>query len=253
MFCGMDHVLRPPAVVTEFIHHDFVGRKVGETFRCEEQRALGQLVAVGAVGKVADRTHGEDELLAGVALHEPPEEGRALRDRQPVARELRSRPLEAVRDRLAGGVEPERPGRAQGDDDLVAAFPEGRCFREHGVRVLKERLRRFPREGRVVPEGAVSPVTGSHLHDLVGRERHAGSEPRDGIADGHGIVQRPERVAQHIEPRRGEPSADFIGKTAAHDGDPVVVGDGHRRRVQGDGGLEFHGNKNTYFLRIFAC
>ena len=67
---------------------------------------------MGAVGQVPDRTHGEEELLLRVPADEPPEEDGRLLDRQPVARELRSRPLEAVRDRLAGSVEPERPGRA---------------------------------------------------------------------------------------------------------------------------------------------
>ena len=252
----MDHILRPPAVVAELVHHHLVGGEVGESVRSQKQSALGQLVPVGAVGEVPDRAHGEDELLVRVPADEPLQDGGRLLDRQPVARELRPRPFEAVRDGLAGGGGgrgvgpahiPEGPGGPQGDDDLVASLPEGRCFRERGVRVRQERLRRLPRERRVVPERAVAPVAGSHLDDVVGRERHAGGEPRGGIADGHGIEQRPERVAQHIEPRRGQPSADFIGKTAAHDGNPVVVRNGHRRRVQGDGSLEFHRNKITHF------
>ena len=211
------------------------------------------MVTVGAVGQVADRADGKDELLLRVPADEALQDGRRLLDGQPVARELRPRLLEAIRDGLAGLVEPEGPGGAEGDNDLVAGLPEGRCIREHGVRVLQELLRRFARERRVVPERAEPPIAGSHLYDLVRGERHAGSEPRGGVADGNGIVQRPERVAKHVEPRRGEPSADFIGKTAAHDGDLVVIRNGHRRRVQRDGSLEFHGNKNTYFLRIFAC
>ena len=253
MFCGMDHVLRPPAVVAEFVHHDFIGREVGEAFRSEEQRALGELVAMGAVGKVADRAYGENELLAGMAVHKSPEEGRALRHRQPIVRELRPRSLEAVRDRLAGRIEPESPGRAEGDDDAVAILPErGRLFKD-GIRILKERFRRLPCERSVMPERAVSPGSCPHLYNLICRERNPGREPCDSIADGHGIVQRPERIAQHIESRRGQSFADFIGKTTAQHGDPVMVGDGHRRRVQRDRGLEFHENKNTYFLRIFVC
>ena len=112
---------------------------------------------------------------------------------------------------------------------------------------------RLPRERRVMPERAVSPGSCPHFYNLICRERNPGREPCDSIADGYGIVQRPERIAQQIESRRGQPFADFIGKTTAQHGNPVMVGDGHRCRVQRDRGLEFHENKNTYFLRIFAC
>ena len=125
LFCGMDHIFRPPAVVAEFVHHDFVGGEVGETFRGEQQGALGQLVPMRAVSQMPDGADGEDELLVRGSSDNALEDGGSLFDRQPVARELGSGTLEAVGNGFAGLVGSESPGRSEGDDDLVAFFPEG--------------------------------------------------------------------------------------------------------------------------------
>ena len=96
-----------------------------------------------------------------------------------------------------------------------------------------------------MPEGAEPAVSRTHLHDVLLRERRTAPKARKGVADGNGIVQRTERIAKDLEAGVGEPFADLVGKAAAQDGDFVAVSDGHGRRIQGDGSLEFHERKLT--------
>jgi hypothetical protein len=62
----------------------------------------------------------------------------------------------------------------------------------------------------------------------------------NGVSDGHRVVERPKRVRQDPEPGCGQSPADFIGKTTAQHNDTVTIRNGHRRGIQGNGGLKLH-------------
>jgi hypothetical protein len=79
----MKHIGSIEAIVTELVHHDFIGRKVGYGARwrnygssgnnllnSKEKGGLGQLALVVAIFAVTDGANGEDHLNGGVHFTE---------------------------------------------------------------------------------------------------------------------------------------------------------------------------------------
>ena len=73
---GMQHVGCVETIVAQLVHHNLVGREVGDPFRVgrlqfiygEQQSRLTQLVAVRPVFPMSDRADGEQYLQLRVLL-----------------------------------------------------------------------------------------------------------------------------------------------------------------------------------------
>ena len=129
----VDEVLGVETVVAELVEKDLERGEITDPVRVtaaervggEDEGRLGDGIALRAVGKVAARAHGEEEILAGVSVDDAVEDaGRGVRI-EPVADELGRRPLEAVGDGFPRFYSFETPCSAEGYNDFCRLLPEG--------------------------------------------------------------------------------------------------------------------------------
>ena len=115
--------------------------------------------------------------------------------------------------------------------------------------MLQEGLRRLPCEGGMVRKGADKARAGTHFHAILRGERGGGGEAAERVADGYGIVQRPEGVDADPEAVVGQAAAGFIGEAAADREDAVVLGEESGGGAEPDRRLESDGHGHPFFVR----